>query len=1003
MSSNSPVVLTPEERTLFTSIPDDLSMSELAHYYTLEPKDKVFINKRRTPTNKLGVAMQLCTLRYPGRFLMNMESVSAQMVSFVAQQLGITPDALAEYGKREKTPYDHLAEIRDTYGYLACDKADIWTLVRYLLPLAMENNEALPLVTETMVWIRQHKRIAPPILTTEKVVWHVQRIARWRIYARLTRSLTLEQERKLSQLLVIDVKKDKTIPLTWIRLPAPKPSPEGMYHLLERIAFINDLRLPTRPDNVHLVCFRQLAQRGLRYQPQPLATLTNKREQQSLLIAYLNEYHQELIDQLIDMFDRWLKDLMRKGRNKQRHHLHRNITTLNRDLNTLAQAVAAFLDAKDKGTDPFDTVFAVVDEEVLTKTVASAHVTSRPADMDFRDLVENTYIRRRKAMLDMVRLLSFESIQDTHSGLEALGYILHLLDERDERVRTTQTTIDNEVVSAPMEHLKRKRWKRHALTEEGINPNYYELAALDRLQEGLRSGDIAVMGSHRYQAFTNYLLSETEWETMKTQERTRLVVTDDPQTYLNECQEKIKNLTQQVTNLLTQEDSHLSVKSSGALHLQRLSKITPEEAIQLRQQLYAYMPQVEMSQLILDIHKWTNVLDHFPHISTGRIPTGRHLAMLIATLMESGMNIGSTKMSQACPFSESELIHTAQWHIHEDALRSAIANLDNFVLHHPFSRHWGRGIASSSDGMRVPVRVNAANAVYNARHFWYRRGITIVSHSADIWMPFYPQVMQDNSEALYVIDALCHHETDFEIQEHYTDTASATYHLFALCCMLGFRFAPHIRQITKQYLYSVEPFEMDESLQSLFNGEIESLLVTSNWDMMRRLSASVRHGTASASLIMRKLASYPKQNQLAQAFREVGKLERTIFSLNYLLDTSLQRRSRVGLNKGEAIWSAARALNMKRDGDMSEREFNAQMNRASSTMLLVAMISSWNTIYLDKIVTALKSHNIEITDGHLQHVSPLGWEHVNLLGRYEFDLTQAYPLNALRPLRKLIG
>jgi TnpA family transposase len=76
--------------------------------------------------------------------------------------------------------------------------------------------------------------------------------------------------------------------------------------------------------------------------------------------------------------------------------------------------------------------------------------------------------------------------------------------------------------------------------------------------------------------------------------------------------------------------------------------------------------------------------------------------------------------------------------------------------------------------MRVPVTVNAPNAVYNARHFWYRRGITIVAHAADIWMPFYPQVMQDISEALYVIDALCHHETDFDIQEHYTDTASAT-------------------------------------------------------------------------------------------------------------------------------------------------------------------------------------------------------------------------------------
>ena len=136
-----------------------------------------------------------------------------------------------------------------------------------------------------------------------------------------------------------------------------------------------------------------------------------------------------------------------------------------------------------------------------------------------------------------------------------------------------------------------------------------------------------------------------------------------------------------------------------------------------------------------------------------------------------------------------------------------------------------------------------------------RRGITIVAHAADIWMPFYPQVMQDTSEALYVIDALCHHETDFDIQEHYTDTASATYHVFAICRMLGFRFAPRIRAVTRKYLYTVEPLAADKALQPLIKGTADSELVVHNWDEMRRFSASIRHGTVSASLLMRKLAS----------------------------------------------------------------------------------------------------------------------------------------------------
>lgn len=66
---------------------------------------------------------------------------------------------------------------------------------------------------------------------------------------------------------------------------------------------------------------------------------------------------------------------------------------------------------------------------------------------------------------------------------------------------------------------------------------------------------------------------------------------------------------------------------------------------------------------------------------------------------------------------------------------------------------------------------------------------------------------------------------------------------------------------------------------------------------------------------------------------------------------------------------------------MYDRDFDMQMNRASSTMLLVAMLSAWNTVYLDQVVNPLRAKGKEIPEAYLAHVSPLGWQHVNLLGR----------------------
>jgi len=68
-------------------------------------------------------------------------------------------------------------------------------------------------------------------------------------------------------------------------------------------------------------------------------------------------------------------------------------------------------------------------------------------------------------------------------------------------------------------------------------------------------------------------------------------------------------------------------------------------------------------------------------------------------------------------------------------------------------------------------------------------------------------------------------------------------------------------------------------------------------------------------------------------------------------------------------------------------------------MLLTAVVSTWNTVYLDQVVKTLRANGETIPDDYLQHISPLGWQHINFLGRYQFDLNQVYPLNNLRPLK----
>ncbi|MBV9085107.1 MAG: Tn3 family transposase, partial [Acidobacteriaceae bacterium] len=91
---------------------------------------------------------------------------------------------------------------------------------------------------------------------------------------------------------------------------------------------------------------------------------------------------------------------------------------------------------------------------------------------------------------------------------------------------------------------------------------------------------------------------------------------------------------------------------------------------------------------------------------------------------------------------------------------------------------------------------------------------------------------------------LLDHGSDLAIQEHYTDTAGFTDHVFALCQLLGFRFAPRIRGLHDRRLYT---FSADnyKTLAPLIAGKINTMRIERNWDDLQRLTASIQQGCAS--------------------------------------------------------------------------------------------------------------------------------------------------------------
>ena len=147
-------------------------------------------------------------------------------------------------------------------------------------------------------------------------------------------------------------------------------------------------------------------------------------------------------------------------------------------------------------------------------------------------------------------------------------------------------------------------------------------------------------------------------------------------------------------------------------------------------------------------------------------------------------------------------------------------------------------------------------------------GLRISTHLSDMHGSFNTRVLSaTSSEAPYVLDGLVGRHGG----EHYTDTGGATDHVFALCHLLGYRFAPRMRDLQDRRLAIIGSAAGHKTLDPILGRPIRIDLIQENWDDIIRLAASIKAGAVAPSVMLKKLSAFKRQNRLDLALAEVGR------------------------------------------------------------------------------------------------------------------------------------
>ena len=183
-------------------LPDEIDDDTLRKYFTLTKPDLEQVAQCRGPTNRLGFAVQLCTLRSQGYFLPDTSDVPDSVVEMMGSQLGLLPISLKSYPQNEKTRFEHLDRIRQHLGFVRCDAPQRDRLLQHLTEIAERLTRATALREAAHEWLKQERIVRPGRTTLRDLLVSAREAGLQNTYMVLTRHLSLQQREEIDSLLV---------------------------------------------------------------------------------------------------------------------------------------------------------------------------------------------------------------------------------------------------------------------------------------------------------------------------------------------------------------------------------------------------------------------------------------------------------------------------------------------------------------------------------------------------------------------------------------------------------------------------------------------------------------------------------------------------------------------------------------------------------------------------------------------------------------------------------
>lgn len=957
----------------------DLSEYELVTYYTINQLDKRTIFERRTDRARIGYAVQLCLLRYPGFVPSNPKDIPLDIIEFIGEQIDVSPNEFLRFLERPTSLREHRQEIKERFRFTSYSKQYDIKLLQHLEKAAEENQSTLNMLTLLINYLRDKKIIVPAFSYLETIIWQAKFESDQIAQQKLMSLIPSDQIEAINALLELRNQSNLSN-LGWLKIPTKQASANTFKLIDEKIMYLNQFSYVAEQLPISILKQKEYYRLANIYEASSLKEL-NTQKRIAVLICFTCQKRKQLIDQAIQIHASIMSSSIKHSKKKLDEITKKKKKALTTTVKRYVEIGELLIQAKEKHQNPIDLIQKQLKWDVFVADIAAAKGLQDTVVFDHYDFLTNKYSHLRTYSPALIKNFTFHPVDSSQSVTDGIQILRKVVETKQRHLpRSTPTDFLSE------------RWKKYVFCPDGkISRKHYELALLDTLNNQIKAGNIAVKGSERYQSFDSYLVSKQEWESLG-QEQNHLAVPLDFESYIEERKKTLDESLQRLSAELPQSD--LAFIDGNRIKIRPLSTVVPREAEIFSQVIGSNLPLTRITDLLLQVNHWCPFFQEFTHASTGEILPVKDLNKICLAILALGTNIGLKQMADHSPgVTYDQLARITRWYLQEENIEKANALFVNFQHNLPIASYWGDGTTSSSDGIREKVPVSSLHASYDGK-FGYKKDITIYRHLADQYQAYSTKITNSGDrDATHIFDGIINHNTDLDIAEHYTDTHGYTNQVFGFAHLMGINFAPRIKNVSSMRLYHMD--EIPDNLVEIVTNKINPSIIQDNYQDILRIAHSIRERKVDGSLILAKLGSYARKNSLAQAANEMGKIEKTIFLANYYIDELIRRRIQKGLNKGELMNALTRKVNIGKNDELHDPSYEGQSQIAKLTDFILNCIVIWNSVYIQAIIQKLREKG-ECPEELIQHISPIRWSHIKFYGEYMFSELQPQDIHSIK-------